>query len=91
MGKRTDWNKKVNEILKKRYEKLGIRWCEIGLGGCCHQYYLTWCHRKNRRHYNSIEELTDQKEVVLACMNCHQKVEHDKELRESVFKRLRGI
>lgn len=38
MPKRTNWNKEANKILKEKFERLGITWCELDLEGCTKSY-----------------------------------------------------
>lgn len=83
---RTQLNKKSNELLKKRFEKLGITRCEI----CSTNDYLTFAHRKKRRFYRTVDELSDFNEVLLLCVWCHTKLEFDKELTEHWFSKLRN-
>lgn len=83
---RTLLNKKSNALLKKRFEEMGITSCEI----CNTNDYLSWAHRKKRRFYNSVEELSDFNEVLLLCVWCHTKLEFDKELTEHWFSKLRN-
>lgn len=70
-GKKTkEWDKAKVE-LKKEFQEMGITSCEIRLPDCTNSYMLGWAHTRKRRF------VTDIKRVVLACQNCHQKVEYE--------------
>jgi len=85
MGKRGAMNQKSNKLLKDKFLKAGKTNCEI----CGSNQWLTFMHRKKRRYYTSLEELSDMNEVILACMSCHQKLEFNREETENIFSRLR--
>jgi len=78
-------NKKANAILKKKFMDMGITQCEVT--GATEG--LTWMHRKKRRFYNTVEELSDFNEVLLVTLAVHQKYEFDREATELLFKQLR--
>ena len=60
--------------------------CELRLEGCTWNSFLTFAHRHKRRWYYGQEELlTDRNEWRLACINCHEKIEYDRDLTEEVF------
>ena len=63
------WNR-IRKQLKKDFEEMGITECELRLEGCTHKNFLGFAHTKKRRN------VTDLKRVVLACSNCHDKVEY---------------
>ena len=71
--------------LKKEFEEDGITYCEI-CGSC---FILTPMHRMKRRYYTK-DTLWLRKEVILACVECHQKLEYDREGTRKIFKKLRG-
>lgn len=82
------------ELARKRLKKLflsyGIVTCELQLEGCIHDNFLSFAHRRKRvEYYSEPEKLFDPNEVVLACQNCHQKIEVDPELTEKMFSKLR--
>ena|ERR1035437_6134312 len=90
--KGTKANIECNKILKQRWIDRGLSYCEIRLPGCLGNYLLQNVHRNKRWVYKGkVELLTEDKEVVLGCQNCHNQVEDNKELREQVFKRLRNV
>lgn len=82
---RTTMNQKSNKELKNKFRELGIEYCEV----CGSNQWLTFCHRQKRRHYGSAKELADIQEVLLACIQCHQRLEFDSDELEATFKRLR--
>jgi len=79
-------NKKLKDVLS------GIDRCEVRESeDCLDGMYLTNAHRHKRAWYQGdVELLSDWKQVVKACVNCHDAIEHDAELTEEVFMRLRG-
>ena len=86
MGRRMAMTQKANNLLKKKFESMNVTRCEV----CGNGEWLTFMHRQKRRHYLNAEALSDIKEVILACMSCHQRLEYDREATEAVFRRLRG-
>ena len=91
MGKITEANTKANRKLKKMFYDKGITSCELRLSGCMGGYFLSYAHRHKRLWYRGqLELLSDYNQVLLACQSCHDKIEDNKDLTESEFKRLRG-
>lgn len=87
-------NKKIAVIAKKE----GLDYCEIGRLGlkemkdieCLGAFTLASAHKHKRAHYKGDADLlSDKKEWVKACVNCHDAIEHNKALTEFVFKKLR--
>lgn len=78
-------NQKANNRLKEIFLSKGITRCEL----CGNNSWLSYMHRKKRRHYQTVEELTDFNQVILACMSCHTQLEYDRDATEAVFRRLR--
>jgi len=77
--------------LKKIYEEKGVTTCELRLPGCLNYMYLGFAHRHKRRWYKLKPELLDDyNQTVLACVKCHERIEYDKELTATQFRRLRG-
>ena len=79
----------------KRIGKIGKANLEarkkIALEGCLGGIYLSPAHRHKRAWYHgSVELLSDYKQWVSACVRCHNQIEHDSILTESVFNKLRG-
>ena len=86
--------KKIAVIAKKE----GLDYCEIGRANfmvmrkvdCLGSFTLATAHKHKRAHYKGDPELlSDRNEWVKACVNCHDAIEHNKELTESVFDSLR--
>lgn len=90
MSKKVEQWDKIRQSLKKEFTEKGITQCEVHLTGCFGAGMLTFAHRKKRRFYKNAEELGQFNEVVLACVNCHVKLEQDAELTKEVFENLRG-
>lgn len=87
IGKKGRENLKYKALIKQM--DLPQR-CEVGLHGCLGSMYLTIAHRHKRSHYHTAEQLADPKQIIIACVSCHDKIEVDKELTEDTFYRLRG-
>lgn len=85
MGRRTAMNTEALAINKANFAKLGVTYCE----SCGTTSGLTFAHKKKRRHYRTVEELTDYNEVIVLCMYEHQLAEKSKRLTEQLFDRLR--
>ena len=104
LTKRPAWRKKVNtkngktqywyrcrQRLKKLFMEKGIISCELKLKDCWGNEALSFAHRHKRRWYYAKEELLQSwKQVILACIPCHQVIEKDAKLTEKVFLKLRG-
>ena len=91
IGKITKRNIEANKILKEIYIEKGIDKCELRLSGCWIFTTLGFAHKEKRWKYiKNPEGLSDFNETLLACTNCHQKIEGDRELTEYYFKRLRN-
>lgn len=90
IGKIGRINLEANKILKKIYVEKGILTCELKLSGCWKDNALGFAHREKRWKYiKNPEKLSEFKETLLACNPCHDKIEHNKNLTEEFFKRLR--
>lgn len=87
--KRTDLNIQVNKILDKMYAD--IDYCEAALSGCKGFCARSFAHRKKRRHYLTLEELTDRNETAVIGAWCHAEMEKDPELTRQVFERIRPV
>jgi hypothetical protein len=84
-------NAKINRKLKRIFEEKDIKSCEVRLYECIGNSWLTWAHRHKRRWYLGQQELlSDFNQVLLSCINCHQKLEIDSKLTEKTFEKLRG-
>ena len=92
-GKHTKHNREALKQLKLEYLKRGYEdppTCEIRFLGCAGSFTCAFAHRHKRIWYYPHPELLGSfQETVLACTKCHEKIENNEGLRESVFKRLR--
>lgn len=77
--------------LKKIYFSKGITACELKFEGCWHDNGLSFAHRHKRIWYKSQPELLeDFNQTILACVQCHQRIERSRELTKEMFIKLRG-
>ncbi|MCG3203939.1 MAG: hypothetical protein KCHDKBKB_00616 [Elusimicrobia bacterium] len=91
LGKRGLNNQESNRKLKNTYYLKGISTCEIHFPGCAYNNFLTFAHRHKRRdYYGKPEMLHSFNQTLLACVNCHNKIEYDKNLTKQMFLELRG-
>lgn len=82
----------------KRAEALGLTRCELGpvllnygINVCLYNFALAPAHRHKRAWYKGdAEKLADIQQWVAACQCCHDVIEHNAELTEQVFIKLRG-
>lgn len=70
-NKKVSWDT-TRAKLKKKFQEMGITSCELRMNGCTPFQFLGFAHTKKRADIKTQEDLED---VVLACTNCHQKVE----------------
>jgi hypothetical protein len=78
--------RQANVKCKKWCVDHGLRVCEI----CGSNFGLTFAHRKKRRFYNSVAELSDHNEWILACIDCHNRyLEWDTDVKDVWFSKLR--
>lgn len=85
-GKRGKMNREANKRMKAWCESQGITRCEV----CGGSWGMSFAHRKKRRFYLTVEELSDPSEFILTCARCHAELEYDKKKTSEVFKDLRG-
>lgn len=79
--------KKIAEIA----EEINFNTCEIKLEGCLRNFALAPAHRHKRAWYKGdVDLLADFNQWVCACVVCHNKIEHNEELTEEVFNKLRN-
>lgn len=79
-----------NNILREIFLDKDILSCELMLDGCLGTAFTAFAHRHKRVWYKRKPELlVDFNQVILACQNCHDKIEHNKELTEEMFNKLR--
>jgi len=73
------------------FAEKGIFGCEVGFQGCTKTLMPTFAHRHKRRWYlNKGESINSFGQIILACMNCHDKMEKNKQLTKEIFEKLRG-
>lgn len=96
VGKVGRANIKANASIRAYSEKHGLDTCEIGPTGlvkceCLGKFTVANAHRHKRAYYKGDPVLlADPQQWVKACVNCHDAIEHDPELTEEVFMKLRG-
>lgn len=84
---RSNINKKARIKIAEISEKYNLTRCAIGLKGCSGEANHPAHRHKRKWYYDKPEELLwDINEWIPACINCHMKIEKDKELTEKVFK-----
>jgi len=89
VGKQGKINIEANQKLREIYEEKGITECEIRLPDCLIRWALGFAHRHKRNWYKTHIGLDSFVETVMACTSCHNQIEHNEDLTERVFKRLR--
>ena len=94
IGKIGKINIEANRILKEKFEKSGIRKCEIGFEGCLKNWLLQFCHKENRVWYRRRPELlSDMSHVILGCASCHaildDRSKTTKEKSDAIFNKIR--
>ena len=78
--------------LKKIYEDKDIVQCELKFDGCWHNNGLSFAHRHKRNWYLGQKHLLeDFNQTLLACIECHQRIEKNKKLTEKEFEKHRGL
>jgi hypothetical protein len=91
IGKVGRANLESSKRIKKITGDLENRTCEIGFEGCLYNFALTIAHRHKRAWYKGDPVLlSDPKQFVIGCCECHDFMEHNAELTEKVFMKLRG-
>ncbi len=95
IGKQGRINATANRKLKKAYIDRGYTGqgrCEVGLVGCGHTFGVGYAHRHSRSwYYKHPELLSEYNQTVLACTNCHGKLEVNEELTAETFEKIRGL
>lgn len=89
----------ARKLIAKRAEALKLSTCELGpvliqygINVCLYNFAMAPAHRHKRAWYKGDpEKLADVKQWVCACVDCHDAIEHNKQLTEEVFITLRGI
>ncbi len=82
-----------NNIVIPMFDAKGIHSCELKLSPNCTKTLFTgFAHRYNRSVYYAQSELLGHfNHVLLACSHCHLKIDINKELKEAMFLKLRGV
>lgn len=73
IGKKTKASLNAVIQMKKAFLEMGIVTCEIKLDGCLKNNFLSFAHIKKRRYLKEEDLLKG----VLACYECHRKVEYE--------------
>lgn len=90
IGKTGRANIEARQRIAEIAEEKGLNYCEIQFENCLQLHLLAPAHRHKRAWYKgNVDLLADYNEWVAACAMCHNKIEHNKELTEETFKRLR--
>lgn len=93
IGKVGKANTEARKIIVEICEEKGLNYCEIRFNKdvqCLGSWPLAPAHLHKRAWYKgNVELLADFNQWVVACQVCHDRIEHDKELTEKVFKKLR--
>jgi len=91
IGKVGRANAEARAIIAAKAEELELIHCEAQLVNCLWSWPLAPAHRHKRAWYKGdVALLSDYKQWIAACQNCHDQLEVDPELTETVFLRLRG-
>ena len=90
IGKTGEANIEARKRIAEIAEEKGLDYCEIGLEGCLNFAFLAPAHKHKRAWYKGdVELLADYNEWVCACVSCHNLIEHNQELTDKIFKKLR--
>lgn len=88
---RSQANKEARRLIANISETLGLTQCEVKLQGCLGGIYLAPAHRHKRTWYKGdVDSLSDYRQWVCACQNCHNTIENNAKLTEEIFINLRG-
>lgn len=91
-------NIEARSVIAKKAEAMKLTVCELGpvliqygINVCEYNWTLAPAHRHKRAWYKGdAEKLADVKQWVCACVSCHDAIEHNAQLTEEVFMKLRG-
>jgi len=90
VGKVGKANLEANKLIKQIVEYKQINYCEMRLPNCLLTWPLQIAHKHKRAYYKGeVAKLADYKEWVIACQNCHNATEWNRELNDEIFNRLR--
>jgi len=91
IGKIGKANREARRIIAQIAEERNLNHCELGLTGCTKFLFLAPAHRHKRAWYKGdVAKLSDYKQWIAACTNCHNVIEVNRDLTEGVFEKLRG-
>ena len=92
LGKQTKINIEASRKIKQMWISKDIKRCEVVIvPNCTGTWALTPAHRHKRLwYYRCPDKLSDFKQVIRACTNCHQFIENKPILTEETFLKLRG-
>ena len=91
LGKVGEANMEARKRIAEIAEERGLNYCELKLTGCLGRMYLAPAHRHKRAWYKGdVNKLSDYRQWISACQLCHNVMEHNKDLTEGVFDKLRG-
>lgn len=80
----------TREELLDIYLGQGITRCELRFPNCTASMFLGIAHRHKRHWYLGREgRLWSWNQTILACNNCHNVIEYNKEKTKEVFRKLR--
>lgn len=79
-GKKTEQWREVRNDIRTKMLGMGIVRCELQWEGCLNNFTLGLAHSLRRRFITTNEEL---EEVILACVNCHEKLDYDHSKEET--------
>ncbi len=83
------WERERKKLIEI-YQDKGIYSCELRGSKCTGTLYTGFAHKHKRVWYYDKENLLgDFNQTILACSQCHSEIEHNKELTEVVFNKLR--
>lgn len=93
VGKIGEANIESRRLIADICEEKGLNFCEIRFNKdvrCMGNWPLAPAHRHKRAWYKGdVALLADYNQWVVACQVCHDRIEHDAELTEKVFRKLR--
>lgn len=83
------WKKSIPRLTQGAQER-GIYGCEIRLPGCTGRLYCGFAHEHKRIWYiNRPDLLVCWCQILVACSNCHAKIEPNRVLTKEIFEKLR--
>lgn len=93
MTNRTEMNRQARAIIARDAENGIITSCELRFPGCMGTFGIAPAHKRPRIFYRTVEELSDFKNYVWACVHCHQilddRTKTSREQNDELFAQLR--